>query len=209
MSTTKLLSATLFAALAVANFHPSLYGQSSDRRFPGKPANPGASELHQSYRDRGSMGGGYRPYSAWSYQSNARTHAQGLNTYGQTVQKGSPETVKEHVAEIRKNVGAAKKEVGKLGDEAAKKAEVKKHVDSMLKHYDEAEKMCKTIEDSLAGGVDHKTVCDCCKTIDDELKAAEDEHKQMLEILGLPVPGVEEHAQHEGKPEAGPKKATK
>lgn len=176
-----LMAFGLIASLAVHSF-----AQSPDRRFPGKPGNPGASDLRNSYAKTGRMGGGYRPYSAWTYQSNARSQAQSLYHYGTTVEKCDPETVREHVAEVKKNVAAAKREVAALGDEAAKKAEVKPHVDAMLKHYEEAEKMCKMIESSVD---DNAAICECCKTIDDELKAAEDEHHKMLKTLGIPVPG--------------------
>jgi hypothetical protein len=203
MSTSRRVAFAGFALLSVAILPSVLFGQAADRRFPGKPGNPGASDLRQSYSQRGSMGGGYRPYSAWSYQQNARMHAQGLNTYAKTVDKCSPETVKEHVAEVKKSVAAAKKEVAKLGDEAAKKAQVKEHVDAMLKHFDEAEKMCTMMEESASDG---KVVCDCCKTIDDELKAAEGEHKKMLETLGLPVPGPVSEALGEQEAKGAPAK---
>jgi len=186
MSTKKSLAVGLFALTAIAALATQTSAQSPDRRFPGKPGNPGASELRNSYAKSGRIGGGYRPYSAWSYQSSARTQAQALYRYGKTVDKCDPATVREHVAEVKKNVAAAKKEVAALGEQAAKKGEVKEHIDAMLKHYDEAEKMCKMMESSLD---DNETVCDCCKTIDDELKAAEAEHKKMLDTLGIPVPG--------------------
>ncbi|MBX3444903.1 MAG: hypothetical protein KF774_21055 [Planctomyces sp.] len=198
MSTIRKLGFAAFAVTAVAVLVAQAFAQSADRRFPGKPANPGASDLRSSYARSGRMGGGYRPYSAWSYQNNARVHAQSLYTYGRTVDKCDPATVREHVAEVKKNVAAAKKEVAALGDEAAKKADVKQHVDAMTKHYDEVEKMCKMIESSLD---DNDVVCDCCKTIDDELAKAEGEHKKMLDTLGvhLPSPISEDPAAGEKK----------
>ena len=156
--------------------------------FPGKPANPGRQEMHNSYRSQGSFSNGYRPMTNWSYQNSARSHAQALSAQGQNVKKIDPQTAKEHVTEVKKNVAAAKKELAKIDMTAAAKAEIAQHVEAMKKHYEAAEKCCVDAEHHIAGSAESTVLASCCQDMDKHLAAAEAEHKKLLELLHIEVP---------------------
>lgn len=160
----------------------------------------------QGHKQTGSIGNGYRPWSAWTYQDSARRNAEALSTYGQHVQQLPPATAKEHLDEIRKNVAATKAEIAKLGDEAAREADVKNDVDALTKHLTECEQLCAMMDKAIGENeVDAAKVCAHCSGLEDKLKAAEAEHRALLKKLGIEPPkGAAEH-QHE-KTDAAPVK---
>jgi len=143
----------------------------------------------EGHKQTGSIGNGYRPWSAWTYQESARRHAEALNAYGQNVKQLPPATAKEHLDEIRKNVAATKSEIAKLGDKAVKEADVKNHVDALTKHLHECEQLCASMEETIGkDGVDTVKMCAQCSGLSEKLKAAETEHRALLKKLGLEPP---------------------
>jgi hypothetical protein len=157
----------------------------------------------QSHRQSGSFSGGYRPFSTWSYHNSARTQARALNAYGQNCPQVPPATAKEHLTEIRKNVASATQELSKFTDEAAKQADVKEHVDAIKKHQEVATKLCDRMEKAIGEEkVDCAELCECCQGIDKELKAAEDEHRRLMDKIGIKLPDADahEHGEHEHAP---------
>lgn len=157
----------------------------------------------QSHRQSGSIAGGYRPYSTWSYQNSARTQAQALNAYGESCPQVPPATAKEHLTEIRRNLAAATEEITKVEKEPAKDADVHMHVDAIHKHYEAAAKLCDRMEKAIGEeNVDCAEMCACCAGIDKELQAAEAEHQQMLDKIGIKLPAgaAHQHGDAEGAP---------
>lgn len=152
----------------------------------------------EGHNRTGSMGNGYRPWSAWTYQESARRHAEALNTYGKHVKQLPPATAKEHLDEIRKNVAASKAEIAKLGDEAAKEADVKNHVDALTKQLTECEQLCASMEKTIGEeGVDTVKMCAHCFGLTEKLKMAETEHRALLKKLGLEPPkSPASHSEH-------------
>ena len=143
----------------------------------------------EGHRQTGTIGNGYRPWSAWTYQESARRHAEALNTYGHHVKQLPPATAKEHLDEIRKNVTATKKEVAKLGDEAAKEADVKNHFDALTKQLTECEQLCASMEKTIGeDGVDAEKMCTHCSGLTEKLKVVETEHRALLKKLGIEPP---------------------
>jgi molecular chaperone DnaK (HSP70) len=143
----------------------------------------------EGHQRSGSMGNGYRPWSAWTYQESARRHAEALNTYGKHVKQLPAATAKEHLEEIRKNVTASKAEIAKLGDEAAKEADVKNHVDALTKYLMECEQLCASMEKTIGkDGVETVKMCAHCSGLIEKLTAAEKEHRALLKKLGLEPP---------------------
>jgi cytochrome c556 len=159
------------------------------------------ARMMKQHKQTGSMGNGYRPWSAWTYQRSARRNAEALSTYGQNVQQIPPATAKEHLDEIRKNLAATKSEIAKLGDEAAQEADVKHDVGVLTKHLTECEQLCASIEKAIGEGeVDTEKVCAHCSGLEDKLKAAEAEHRALLKKLGLEPPkSAADHAEHQPK----------
>lgn len=156
------------------------------------------AKMMQRHKQAGSMGNGYRPWSAWTYQESARRNAEALGAYGKNVKEIPPATAKEHLDEIRQNVAATKAEIAKLGDEAAKEADVKNHVDALTKHLAECEKICAMMEKSIGeDGVDAAQVCVHCSGLEEKLKEAETEHRALLKKLGLEPPTTANHAEHQ------------
>lgn len=138
------------------------------------------------WQQRGEIGTGYRPRSAATYQQAARTHAQALDAYGRTSQQLPKATVQEHLSEIQRNLDASRKELDKLGDDLANHPELKPHLDAIRKHHEAAAKMCEQIGAAASGDtVDTAAVCECCVSIESELKAAEKEHNALLKKLGI------------------------
>jgi len=91
---------------------------------PTNAALQARARMLERHKQSGSIGNGYRPWSAWTYQQSARTHTQALNAYGQNCKQLPAATAREHLTAIQQNVAATRKEIAKLGDEAAKEAEV-------------------------------------------------------------------------------------
>ncbi|MFO1094055.1 MAG: hypothetical protein U0992_12200 [Planctomycetaceae bacterium] len=161
----------------------------------------------QSHNQTGSFVGGYRPFSAWSYQNSARTHAQALNGYGQSCPQVPPETAREHLTAIRKDLAAARKELSKFSADAAKQADVKEHVDAIQKHQDAVAELCDRMEQAIGDKkVDCAELCACCQGIDEELKAADAEHRALLDKIGIKLPGGDAgaHAEHKQAPATTP-----
>ena len=177
-----------FTSVAAMALTVTVCSVASAQNFPGKPANPGRQEMHNSYRSQGSFSKGYRPSMTYSYQSSARSHAQALSTQGQAVKKIDPQTATEHVAEVKRNVGAAKKELAKIDSSAAQKAEIVQHIDAMKKHYEAAEKCCADAEHHIAGKAESAEIASCCVDMDKHLAAAEAEHKKLMELLHIELP---------------------
>lgn len=176
--------------------------QSAEAQQPNpafKPATNAALKMQQQHKQTGSVGGGYRPYSAWTYQNSAQTHARTLSAYGQNCKQLPPATAKEHLGAIRQNVTATRTEIAKLGPEAAKEADVKQHVDAMEKHLAECEKLCGMMEKTIGkDGVETAQMCAHCSGLQEKLKAVEGEHRALLKKLGIepPVPAGD-HAEHQ------------
>lgn len=156
------------------------------------------SRFLEGHKQTGTIGNGYRPWSAWTYQESARRHAEALNAYGKNVKQLPSATAKEHIEEIRKNVTASKAEIAKLGDEAAREADVKNHVDALTKYLSECEQLCTSMEKTIGqDGVDTVKMCAHCSGLSEKLKAAETEHRALLKKLGLEPPTSSVDHQHE------------
>ena len=178
---------------------------------PTNAALQARAKMQQRHQQSGSIGGGYRPLSARSYQQSAQIHAQALNAYGQNCQQLPAETAREHLTAIQQNVAATRKEIAKLGDEAAKEADVQEQVATLQKHLTECEKLCdmmgKTIKDD---GVETVQMCAHCSGLEAKLKAAETEHQALLKKLGIEVPapaaahGDHDHHKSGAQPAAKP-----
>lgn len=157
------------------------------------------ARMQQSHKQTGSIGNGYRPWSAWSYQNSARANARVLSAYGQNCQQVPPATVKEHLGQVRKDIVATKAEIAKLGADAAKEADVKEHVDALEKHLAECEQLCGLIEKTIGqDGVETKQFCAHCSGLEEKLKAAEKEHLELLKKLGIELPApAGDHSEHQ------------
>lgn len=161
-----------------------------------------SGQAHQRFQEShsrtGTVGNGYRPYSAWTYQSSAASHAQALSAYGDRCSELPPETAKEHITEVRRNVVAMKKEIAKLGPDVEKEADLKKSIDALQKTLTECEELCGHAESAVKEkGVDAKPFCAHCSSLTTKLEGAKKEHDGLLKKLGIPAPGA---------PEAAPKK---
>jgi cytochrome c556 len=186
------LSAALGAIVLVA------MTQFAEAQTPTNAALQARARMQQRHKQTGSIGNGYRPYSAWTYQNSARTHAQALNAYGQNCKQLPPATAKEHLDAIRQNVTATKTEIAKLGPEAAKEADVKQHVDALEKHLAECEKLCGMMEKTISqDGVETVQMCAHCSGLEQKLKAAETEHRALLKKLSIEPPApAHDHGEH-------------
>lgn len=130
-------------------------------------------------------GAAYREQSSQAYWSGAYSHADTLNHYARTYSYIPTDTAAEHTAEVHRNVTAAKKEVTKLGDKAKTDKKVGGHVDTLHKHYDKAIEQAKAIEAEAAKGdkADQKKLAASAASLNDSLKAAQDEHKKLHDHL--------------------------
>jgi cytochrome c556 len=147
-------------------------------------------QMAQSHRQSGAISHGYRPYSMWSYNRSAQTHAQSLHAYGTNVTTIEPGAVREHVAEVRKNVTQASRELAKFDDAAALEADVKVQVDALKAHYAACEQHCKAADAALAENhVTPDKLRECCSQMDMELKAAEKLQTELNQKLGITPPG--------------------
>jgi hypothetical protein len=116
---------------------------------------------------------------------------QALTAYGESCPQVAPATAKEHLAEIQRNLEASAKELKKFSAEAAQEADVKQHVDKIREHQSAALAKCVEMEQAIGKEtVDCAELCACCASIDKELKAAEQEHRKLLEKVGIPAPGA-------------------
>ena len=168
---------------------------SAQKQNPGSvnAALKARDQMLGSYRQSGTIGGGYRPLSAWSYRNAARIQAQALNAYGEACPQVAPGTAKEHLAEIQRNLDASAKELERFSAEAAQQADVKQHVDKIREHQSAALAKCGEMEQAIGKEtVDCAALCACCANIDKELKAAEREHRKLLEKIGIPTPGAQQ-----------------
>lgn len=173
--------------------------------------NPGAvnaatqarAKMQQSHQQTGTIGGGYRPWSAWNYVNTARTNADTLSAYGQHAQQLPAETAQEHLTEIQRNLESSKKELAKLGAEAAQEAGVHEQVASIEKHLTAAGKMCSMMEKTITKeGVATHEMCTHCMETSKELKAAEDETLKLMKTLGISPPSAAQaHHDHHASPE--------
>ncbi len=168
------------------------------------------AKMQQRHQQSGSIGGGYRPWSAWTYQQSARTHTQALNAYGQNCKQLPAATAREHLSAIQQNVAATRKEIAKLGEEAAKEAGVHEKVVALQKHLEECEKLCGMISKTITeDGVETVQMCAHCSGLEAKLKAAEAEHHELLKELGIAPPAsAAAHGDHdhEHKKDAQPEK---
>ena len=168
------------------------------------------ARMQQRHKQSGSIGNGYRPFSAWTYQNSARTHAQTLNAYGQNCKQLPPATAKEHLDEIRRNVASSKAEIAKLGADATKEADVKQEVDALTKHLAECEKLCGLMDTTIdKDSVENAKMCAHCSGLETKLKAAEMEHQALLKKLGIELPatsGKRDEHQHGKGASTGTKK---
>ena len=202
MLTRRIMVSCGLMAIAAAVLVSSTVAQT---RWPGKPANPGPGEMRRSYSRSGTVGRGYRPLSAWSYQNSARVNAQSLYLYGENCPDVEPATVKEHVAEIRRNVAAANSELDKLDEQTIKEGKIADEVEALRKNYAAIEEHCGMAEKCVTGkGVETGKLCECCGSLEDELDAAHKTHQQMLDKLGIEQ--VEPQPAPETKTDANPNK---
>lgn len=145
----------------------------------------------ESHQRTGTVGNGYRPYSAWTYQSSAATHAQALSAYGEGCKQLPPETAKEHLAEVRRNVAATQKEVAKLGPDVEKEAELKKSIDALQKTLTECEELCGHAEAAVGDKeVQSKPFCAHCSSLTGKLEQAKKQHDELIRKLGIPHPAA-------------------
>ena len=148
-----------------------------------------ARQRQESHQRTGSVGNGYRPYSAWTYQNAATVHAQALSAYGEGCKQLPPETAKEHLAEVRRNVAATKKELAKLGPDAEKEADLKKSIDALQKTLTECEELCVHAEAAVGEKeVQSKPFCAHCSSLTGKLEQAKKQHDELIHKLGIPHP---------------------
>jgi hypothetical protein len=132
----------------------------------------------------------YRPHTAHAYQSNAISHAQALQYYSSVPGGISPETAKEHAAEVRRNVDAVNKELVKLEPSIQNDKVAFDLVAQIKTHEANAVKACGMVEAECAkhnpeGG----PIASCCATMADQLKAAADAHTKLMQHLKFSVSG--------------------
>jgi len=188
---------TLFAGL-LFSVVLAMSSQFADAQTPSNAALQARAKMQQRHQQTGSIGGGYRPWSAWSYQQSARTHTQVLNAYGQNCNQLPAATAREHLATIQQNVAASKKEIAKLGDEAAKEAEVQENVVALQKHLDECEKLCGMMAKTITEvGVETVQMCAHCSGLEAKLKAVDAQHEALLKELGIAPQAPAANADHD------------
>jgi cytochrome c556 len=154
-------------------------------------AGQGRQRFLESHQRTGTVGNGYRPYSAWTYQNSAASHAQALSAYGEGCQQLPPETAKEHLAEVRRNVTATKKEISKLGPDVEKDAELKKTIDSLQKTLAECEELCGHADAAIGDKeVQSKPFCAHCSSLTGKLEQARKQHDELIQKLGIPHPAA-------------------
>lgn len=204
------IHSTLFAAiLSSAVF--AMSAQFAEAQSPTNAALQARAKMQQRHQQSGSVGRGYRPWSAWTYQRSAQTHAQALNTYGQNCKQLPAATAREHLTAIQQNVTATRKEIAKLGEEAAREAEVREQVVALDKHLAECEKLCGMMEKTITeDGVETVQMCAHCSGLQAKLKAAEAEHQSLLKNLGIELPTpVAAHGDHDDVRKSDAQPATK
>ena len=153
----------------------------------------GVPRAHQafveSHQRNGTVGNGYRPYSAWTYQNSAAAHAQALSAYGEACKQLPPATAKEHLAEVRRNVAATKKEIAKIGPDVEKEADLKKTIDALQKTLTECEELCGHAEAAVGENeVQSKPFCAHCSSLTSKLDMAKKQHDELIRKLGIPHP---------------------
>jgi hypothetical protein len=142
-------------------------------------------------KQRGTVGGGYRPYSAWTYQNTARNHAQALYTYGEECERVDPATAREHLTEIKRNVEMAQTELEKIGEEATTQGKLEERIAALRKRYEACAEACGMIETTIGeDGVEKEPLCSHCNSLKKELDGAEAEFKALMKELGIEVPVV-------------------
>lgn len=184
MQTMKCFTKAVALALCFG-FGPAAFAQSQGFNAAGQ----GRQRFLESHQRTGTVGNGYRPYSAWTYQNSAASHAQALSAYGEGCKQLPPETAKEHLAEVRRNVAATKKEVSKLGPEVEKEAELKKSIDALQKTLTECEELCGHAEAAVGDKeVQSKPFCAHCSSLTSKLELAKKQHDELIRKLGIPHP---------------------
>ena len=135
------------------------------------------------------VGSTYRPYSARVYSRHALNHAQVLRYYGSNHKEISPDTAREHVAEIRRNVDAFGNEVEKMTALYSADPEAMKLIAAIRQHQKEAAAHCGMAEKECAKHLaEGGAVAQCCSDMLKHLKAADEAHEQLLKHLRVPVP---------------------
>ncbi len=152
------------------------------------------SEAQDAYNfraDRKAMPQNYRPYTAHSYSSNAVSHAQALQHYGQSHETVSPETVKEHTTALQQNLDAFTKEIDKLAKESINDPDAVKLIASIRAHQKKAAEHCGMAEAECAKHeVKGSALSNCCTDMLKELRAAHEDHSKLLKHLKIALPGV-------------------
>jgi cytochrome c556 len=152
-------------------------------------AGQGHQPSQKSHQRNGTIGRGYRPYSAWTYQNSAAIHAQALSAYGEGCKQLPPETATEHLAEVRRNLAATKKELSKLGPDVEKEADLKKLIDALQKTLTECEELCGHAEAAVGEKeVQSKPFCAHCSSLTGKLEQAKKQHDELIHKLGIPHP---------------------
>ncbi len=187
----------LLIALTIVGFSASL----AEAQYDTNAAKKAQTKMQQQYSRSGSIGGGYRPLSAWTYQQNARSHARALNMYGQNRSDLPVETAREHLLCIKQNLTATKTEITKLGPDVATEAGLTEHIEKLQNLLADCEKSCemmgKTMKDDR---VDEKLMCEHCSVVETKLQAFENEHLSMMKKLGIELPSTKSgHEQHSGQ----------
>ena len=163
--------------------------QAQDRRYAFNAAQQ--AQLKQ----RGTVGRGYRPWSAWTYQNTARNHTQALYTYGEECERIDPATAREHVAEIKRNVEAAQAELEKFGEEAAEQGNLQDRISALRERYEACAKACGLVEETIKeNSVENEPLCTHCLGLKKELDAAETEFNALVKEMGIELPDAADKA---------------
>lgn len=170
-----------------------------------------AQDFSASRKITGSV---YRPHTASAYYGSAARHSETVNHYVQNYYENCPpETVQQHVAEVRKNMDSAKKEIDKLKADKSLKLdkEAQAQVDKLLKQHAKVAELCDMVDGECVKPTGDKgTICACCADIHKAVKAAEEEHNKLKAKLGVeklnPAGNVAGKKAKEQKKEAAAKK---
>ncbi len=146
-------------------------------------------------------GAAFGGYQARTYQQHARDYSQMLYYEGRGEQAMSPQSSKQHVANIRKNVEASSKALDKIKEAHATKPEVAKAIDKIKDRHAKVTAKCNELDQHVAkADKDTTMLCDCCIEVMQELDAAVAETDKLLNDLKIKdVPKPAKSADKTGK----------
>ncbi len=139
-------------------------------------------------RDAGSKirGDAYEIWSGGNYNDHAYDHAQLLNRYSAAGATVPAPVIEEHASAIRSNVESSKRSYSRVSEAAQKNPAVAKLVASINAHGQRATQLCVMLDKEAMEDGDSATVMKHCAEAEKELKAAADEHEQLLKLLNVP-----------------------